>query len=104
MAEPPGRLPPAPAALNRELTREGRLSDRRTRNQRWRRQCRASVTLAELDASMGSGPKVPEDEIAVRYYSDEALLSAIRLRRSDRTAGYLSWWAVPSSAWPSRRS
>ena len=40
------------------------------------------VTLAELDASVGSGPEVPEGEIAVRYYSDEALLSAIRLRRT----------------------
>ncbi len=45
------------------------------------------VTLAELDASVGSGLMVPEDEIAVRYYSDEALLSAIRLRRSGRTSG-----------------
>lgn len=44
------------------------------------------VTLAELDASVGSGPEVPEDEIAVRYYSDEALLSAIRLRRNGSTA------------------
>ncbi len=40
------------------------------------------VTLAELDASVGSGPEVPEDEVAVRYYSDEALLATIRLRRS----------------------
>ena len=45
------------------------------------------VTLAELDASVGSGPEVPEDEIVVRYYSDEVLLSAIRLRRSSRAAG-----------------
>ncbi|MDE0217566.1 MAG: hypothetical protein OXN79_13475 [bacterium] len=44
------------------------------------------MTLAELDASVGSGPEVPEDEIAVRYYSDEALLSAIRLRRNGSTA------------------
>ena len=40
------------------------------------------VTLDELDASVGSGPEVPEDEVAVRYYSDEALLATIRLRRS----------------------
>ena len=40
------------------------------------------VTLAELDASIGSGPEVPEGEVAVRYHSDEALLSAIRLRRT----------------------
>ncbi len=40
------------------------------------------VAIAELDASVGSGPEVPEDEIAVRYYSDEALLATIRLRRS----------------------
>ena len=45
------------------------------------------VTLAELDASVGSGPEMPEDEIAVRYYSEEAFLSAIRLRRSGRTSG-----------------
>ncbi len=44
------------------------------------------VTLAELDASVGSGPEVPEDEVAVRYYSDEALLSAIRLRRNGSSA------------------
>lgn len=46
-----------------------------------------TATLAELDASVGSGPEVPEDEIAVRYYNDEALLAAIRLRRSGHTAG-----------------
>ena len=46
------------------------------------------VTLAGLDASVSSGPKVPEDEIAVRYYSDEALFSAIRLRPNDCTADY----------------
>lgn len=44
------------------------------------------VTLAELDASVGSGPEVPEGEIAVRYYSDEALLSATRPRRNRGTA------------------
>ena len=38
------------------------------------------VTLANLDASVGSGPEVQEDEIAVRYYSDEALRAARRLR------------------------
>lgn len=48
-----------------------------------------SVTLADLDASIGSGPAVSEDEIAVRYYSDEALLAAIRLRRSSRAADSL---------------
>ena len=46
-----------------------------------------SVTPAELDASVGSSPEVAEDEIAARYYSNEALLAAIRLRRSGRTAG-----------------
>lgn len=45
-----------------------------------------SVTLADLDASIGSSPAVSEDEIAVRYYSDEALLAAIRLRCSSRAA------------------
>lgn len=44
-----------------------------------------SVTLAELDASVGSSPEVPEDQIAVRYYSDEALLTAIRLRQNGRS-------------------
>ena len=39
-----------------------------------------SVTLTELDASIGSGPEVPDDEIAVRYYSDEALWAVIRPR------------------------
>ncbi|WP_420618898.1 hypothetical protein [Candidatus Poriferisocius sp.] len=43
-----------------------------------------SVTLAELDASVESGPEVPKDEIAVRYDSDEALLAAIRQRRNGR--------------------
>ena len=46
-----------------------------------------SVTLADLDASVGNSPDVPEDEVAVRYYSDEALQAAIRLRRSGRLAG-----------------
>ena len=46
-----------------------------------------SVTLADLDASVGSSPDVPEDEMAVRYYSDEALQAAIRLRRNGRLAG-----------------
>ena len=45
------------------------------------------VTLADLDASVGSGPDVPEGEIAVRYYSDEALQAAIRLRRHGRNVG-----------------
>ena len=40
------------------------------------------VTLEELDASVVGDPEMPEEEIAVRYYSDEALLSAIRLRRN----------------------
>jgi len=43
------------------------------------------VTLADLDASVGTGPDVPEDEVAVRYYTDEAFLTAIRLRRSGRS-------------------
>lgn len=46
----------------------------------------ASVTLAELDASVGSSLEVPEDQIVVRYFSDEALLAEIRLRRNSRTA------------------
>ena len=45
-----------------------------------------SPTLAELDASVGTSPDVPEGEIAVRYYSDEALLAAIRLRHNGRAA------------------
>ncbi len=45
-----------------------------------------NVTLAELDASVGIGPHVPEDEVAVCYYSDEAFLTALRLRRSGRSA------------------
>ena len=43
-------------------------------------------TLAELDASVGGSPEVPQGEVAVRYYSDEALLAAIRLRRNGRAA------------------
>ncbi len=43
-----------------------------------------SVLLEDLDASVGSGPEVPEEEIAVRYDSDEALLAAIRQRRNAR--------------------
>ena len=43
------------------------------------------VTLAELDASVGTGPDVPEHEVAVRYHSDEAFLTAIRLRRNGRS-------------------
>ena len=35
-----------------------------------------AVTLAELDASVGTGPHVSEHEIAVRYYTNEALLAA----------------------------
>ena len=46
-----------------------------------------SLTLADLDGSIGSSPDVPENEIAVRYYSDEALLAAIRLRRAGPTTG-----------------
>ncbi len=46
-----------------------------------------SATLADLDASVGSSLEVPEDEIAVRYYSDEALQAAIRLRRNGRPVG-----------------
>lgn len=42
------------------------------------------VLLEDLDASVGSGPEVPEDEIAVRYDSDEALLAAIQQRRNAR--------------------
>ncbi len=44
-----------------------------------------TVTLAEMDAGVGSIPDVPEDEIAARYYSDEEFLTAIRLRRDNRT-------------------
>ena len=40
-----------------------------------------ALTLADLDAGVGSSPVVPQEEIAVRYYSDEALLTAIRVRR-----------------------
>ena len=43
------------------------------------------VTLAELDASIGTGPDVPEHDVAVRYYTDEAFLTAIRLRRNGRS-------------------
>ena len=43
------------------------------------------VTLAELDASVGTGPAVPEHEVAVRYYTNEAFLTAIRLRRHGRS-------------------
>ena len=43
------------------------------------------VTLADLDASVGTGPDVPEQEVAVRYYTDEAFLTAIRLRRNGRS-------------------
>ncbi len=43
------------------------------------------VTLAELDAAVGAGPDVPEHEVAARYYSDEAFLTAIRLRRNGRS-------------------
>ena len=49
-------------------------------------QAEQSVTLAEPDASVESGPEVPKDEIAVHYDSDEALLSAIRQRRNVRAA------------------
>ena len=42
------------------------------------------VTLAELDAAVGAGPDVPEHEVAVRYYTDQAFLTAIRLRRNGR--------------------
>ena len=45
-----------------------------------------ALTLADLDADVGGSPEVPEDEIAVRYYSDEAILTAIRLRRNGRAA------------------
>ena len=43
------------------------------------------MTLAELDASVGTGPDMPADEVAVRYYTDEAFLTAIRLRRNCRS-------------------
>lgn len=45
-----------------------------------------ALTLADLDASVGGSPEVSEDEIAVRYYSDEAFFTAIRLRHSGRAA------------------
>ena len=53
----------------------------------WDDKAEHAVTFAEFDASIGSGPEVPEDEVAVRYYSDEALLASIRLRRSGHTCG-----------------
>ena len=43
------------------------------------------VTLAELDASVGTGPDVSEYEVTVRYYTDEAFLTAVRLRRNGRS-------------------
>ena len=43
------------------------------------------VTLAELDASVGTGLDVSEHEVVVRYYTDEAFLAAIRLRRNARS-------------------
>ena len=43
-----------------------------------------AVTLTDLDAGVGTGPEVPEDEIAGRYDSDEALLAAIQQRRNTR--------------------
>jgi len=43
-----------------------------------------ALTLSDLDASVGSSSGVPEEEIAVRYYSDEALLAAIRPRCNSR--------------------
>ena len=45
-----------------------------------------ALALADLDASVGSSPEVSEEETAVRYYSDEALLAAIRSRRNRRAA------------------
>lgn len=42
------------------------------------------VTLAELDASVGTAPDA-EHEVAVRYYTEEAFLTAIRLRRNSRS-------------------
>ena len=44
------------------------------------------LTLPDLDATVGSSPEVPVEENAVRYYSDEALLVAIRRRRNGRAA------------------
>ena len=43
------------------------------------------VTLADLDESVGSGLDAPEDKVAVRYYTDEAFLTAIRLSRNGRS-------------------
>lgn len=45
-----------------------------------------ALTLSDVDASVDSSPGVPEEEIAVRYYSDEALLTSIRPRRDSRAA------------------
>ncbi|MDE0066244.1 MAG: hypothetical protein OXN44_05135 [Acidimicrobiaceae bacterium] len=42
------------------------------------------LTLADLDASVGSIPDVPENEVAARYYNDEEFLTALRLRRNNR--------------------
>lgn len=43
------------------------------------------VTLVDLDASVGTGPDMPEDEVAVRNYTDEAFLTPICLRRGRST-------------------
>ena len=43
-----------------------------------------ALTLADLDATVGRSPEVPQGEVAVRYYSDEALFAAIRPRRNRR--------------------
>ena len=59
-----------------------------------------SPTLAELDASVGTSPDVPEGEIAVRYYSDEALLAAIRLRHNEPAPSATCWDPTASrSTW-----
>ncbi len=45
-----------------------------------------ALTLADFDSSVGNNPEVSEEEIAVRYYSDGALLTTIRARRNGRGA------------------
>ena len=59
-----------------------------------------SPTLAELDASVGTSPDVPAGEIAVRYYSDEALLAASRLRHNEPAPSATCWDPTASrSTW-----
>lgn len=45
-----------------------------------------SPSLAELDAHAGRYESGPDDNVAVRYHSDDELLTAMRRRRSGLTA------------------